>query len=119
MRMFPEGFRQMTESWAKAFTQGAADSGPAVLISSILWISALWSTAVLLIMPRDYGRASLAAIYVLFAFQIAWMARQLGTYRLLTCLVFPLPLTYFCFVFARATARRALGRKTMWRGREV
>ena len=119
MRMFPEGFRQMSESWSKAFIQGAADSGRAVLIPAILWISALWSTALLLIMPSNYGRVSLTLVYLLFGLQSAWFARQLGTYRVLTCLLFPFPLAYFCFLFGRAGARRVLGRKTIWRGREV
>lgn len=119
MRMFPEGFRQMLDSWAKAFIQGAADSGGTVLALAIMWISALWSTAMLLIMPRDYGRLGLALVYLLFVLQIKWITRRLGNYGVLTCLLFPLPLTYFCFVFGRAGARRALGRKTTWRGREV
>jgi 4,4'-diaponeurosporenoate glycosyltransferase len=119
MRMFPEGFRQMSESWAKAFLQGAADSGLAVLLTAILWISSLWSAALMLIMPRDYGRLALALVCLLLALQIAWVARQLGTYWVSAALLFPLPLAYFCFVFGRAGARRALGRKTIWRGREV
>lgn len=119
MRMFPEGFRQMTESWVKAFLQGAADSGLMVLILAIVWISALWSTALLLIMPNNDGRLSLAVVYFLFGLQIAWLARQLGSYRIFTCLLFPLPLAYYCVVIGRAATRRALGRKTVWRGREV
>lgn len=119
MRMFPDGFRHMSESWAKAFLQGAGDSGGAVLALSIAWISALWSTALLLVTPHDYGRAGLALVYSLFALQIAWVARQLGAYRFFTCALYPLPLAYFCAVFGYAAARRALGRKAMWRGREV
>lgn len=119
MRMFPEGFRQMSESWAKAFIQGAADSGHAILVLAIVWISALWSTALLLVMPRNYGRLSLALVYFVFVLQIIWLARQLGSYRIFTCLAFPLPLAYHCSVFGRAAVRRALRRKTVWKGREV
>ena len=118
-RMFPEGLHQMSESWAKAFLQGAADSGPMVLVMAIAWISALWSTVLLLLMPSDYGRLSLALVYVLFSVQIAWIARQLGTYRVFTCLLYPLPLAYYCVIFGRAAIRRAVGRKAVWRGREV
>lgn len=119
MRMFPDGFRQMSESWAKAFTQGAVDSGPIVLATSIVWISVLWSTTSLLAICRGYGFWSMLVIYLLLAVQISNMSRQLGSYRWLTSFVFPLPLAYFCVVFGRATCRRALGRKTSWRGREV
>ncbi len=119
MRMFPDGLRQMSESWAKAFLQGAADSGRAVLFLSILWISSLWSTALLLITPHDYGRTSLTLVYILYGLQITWIARHLGNYRVITCLLFPLPLAYFCVVFGRAGVRRVFGLKTVWRGREV
>jgi 4,4'-diaponeurosporenoate glycosyltransferase len=119
MRMFPEGFRQMSDSWAKAFLQGAGDSGGMVLAFAVVWISALWSTTLLLIMPRDYGRLGLALIYSLFSLQITWLARRLGSYRVFFCLLFPLALAYFCVVFGRAGARRVLGHKAVWRGREV
>jgi 4,4'-diaponeurosporenoate glycosyltransferase len=119
MRMFPEGFHQMSESWAKAILQGAADSPRTVLVMAIAWISALWSTLLLLIMPFSYGRLSLALVYVLFSVQIAWITRRLGSYRVFTCLLYPLPLAYYCVIFGRAATRRALGRKAVWRGRQV
>ncbi len=119
MHMFPEGFHQMSESWAKAFLQGAADSPRAVLVVAIAWISALWSIVLLLIMPCDYGCVSLALVYVLFSVQIAWITRQLGSYRVFTCLLYPLPLAYYCVIFGRAATRRALGRKAVWKGRQV
>ena len=119
MRMFPDGFTQMSESWAKAFIQGATDSGRFVLSSAIVWISTLWSTALLLIAPRNYGRPALAMVYLLFSLQLAWFARQLGSYRFLLCLLYPLPLAYYCFVFGQSAARRVLRRKNVWRGREV
>jgi 4,4'-diaponeurosporenoate glycosyltransferase len=118
-RMFPEGFRQMSESWAKAFIQGAGDSGGVILASSIVWISALWSTALMLAMPRLSGHLSLAVVFALFCLQIAYFARQLGNYNFLGCLLYPLPLAYYCATFGRSAFRRARGRKTLWRGRAV
>ena len=119
MRMFPEGLGQMSDSWTKAFILGAAVSDGLVVLSAVVWISALWSTATLLIVPHDYGRLGLAIVYLLLSFQLVWLARQLGSYRFLTCFLYPLPLAYYCAVFGRSAARRALHRKTVWRGREV
>jgi len=119
MRMFPEGPGQMSDSWTKAFIHGAAVTDGSVLASAVLWISALWSTALLLIVPRDYGRLSLAVVYLLLSLQLVWIARPLGSYRFLTCLLYPVPLAYYCAVFFRSAARRALRRTTDWRGREV
>jgi 4,4'-diaponeurosporenoate glycosyltransferase len=119
MRMFPEGFGQMSQSWGRAFTLGAAESGGMVLALSVAWISALWSIASLLVVPQDCGRLGLAIVYLLFGIQLTWLARQLGNYHPLICLLYPLPLAYFCFVFGRTACRNALGRKAVWRGREV
>jgi 4,4'-diaponeurosporenoate glycosyltransferase len=90
-----------------------------VLASAIVWISALWSTTLLLAAPCSYDRPILAALYLLLGLHLAWITRQLGSYRLLTSLLYPLPLAYHCFVFGRSAARHALRRKTLWRGREV
>jgi 4,4'-diaponeurosporenoate glycosyltransferase len=119
MRMFPEGLGQMSDSWTKAFIHGAAASDGIVLASAVLWIITLWSTALLLIVPHDYGRLGVAVVYLLLSLQLVWIAHQLGSYRFLTCLLYPLPLAYYCAVFGRSAARRALHRKTVWRGREV
>jgi 4,4'-diaponeurosporenoate glycosyltransferase len=119
MRMFHEGLGQMSDSWTKAFVHGAAISDGLVLASAVVWISALWSTTLLLIVPHDYGHLSLVVVYLLLSLQLVWLARQLGSYRFLTCLLYPLPLAYYCAVFGRSAARRALHRKTVWRGREV
>ncbi|MGB9418224.1 MAG: glycosyltransferase family 2 protein [Acidobacteriaceae bacterium] len=119
MRMFPEGFRQMSESWTKTLMQGAADSGPVVLTCAIIWIAAQWSTVLLLIFQGDNGRLAIAVVYVLIGLQLAWNGRKLGSYSLSTCLLYPLPLGYYCLVFGQSAVRRALHRKSTWRGREV
>ncbi len=119
MRMFPEGFQQMTESWGKALLQGAVDSGGVVLGLAVGWISVLWSTVLLLANSGNDSRVSVALVYVALSLQIAWMTHRLGNYRVWACLLYPLPLFYFCFLFGRTALRRALGGKATWRGREV
>lgn len=119
MRMFPEGFHQMTESWSKAFVQGAKDSSRWVVVCSVFWISALWSCVFLMLIDVGPGRAAFAGVYLLLALQLYLIARQLGRYRLVTCLFYPIPLAYYCFVFGRSMVNQAAGRKTVWKGRNV
>ncbi len=119
MRMFPNGFRQMSESLSKALLQGAADSGGLILGLAILWISVLWSMLLLLVSSSSHSRAGLALVYIALSMQIGWMIHRLGNYRVLTCLLYPLPLFYFCFLFGRSAVRSALGRRATWRGRQV
>jgi 4,4'-diaponeurosporenoate glycosyltransferase len=119
MRMFPDGAEQMRESWAKGFAQGAAHSAGLVVASAVVWISALWSTVALLLVPFAYGRSGLLIVYLLLAAQLAWLSRRIGNFHLLTCLLYPVPLAYFCAVFVVSLSRRVLGRRSVWRGREV
>lgn len=119
MRMFPESSTQMRESWAKGFAQGAANSEGLVVVCSIVWISALWSTVALLLVPFDYGRMGLLLTYLLLSVQLWWLGRRVGNFHPLTCLLYPVPLLYFCAVFAVSVARSALGLRSSWRGREV
>jgi 4,4'-diaponeurosporenoate glycosyltransferase len=119
MRMFPEGSQQMTESWSKAFVQGARDSSRLVVVCSVFWISALWSCLFLIVIDAGPGRAASAIVYLLLALQLYLISRQLGRYRLVTCLFYPIPLAYYCFVFGRSMVNLAAGRKAVWKGRNV
>ena len=119
MRMFPDGFRQMSDSWTKAFVHGASASGGFVLACSAVWIASLWIAATFLIIPSPWAHNAFALAYLLFGLQLFWFARQLGNYRLAVCLLYPLPLAYYCIIFARSALRRVAGQKTVWRGREV
>lgn len=119
MRMFPEGPYQMHESWAKGFAQGAANSEGLVVACSIVWISSLWSTVVLLLVPLDCNRMGLLLVYLLLGTQLAWLSRRVGNFNPLTSLLYPVPLVYFCAVFAVSVVRRSLGFTSTWRGREV
>ena len=119
IRMFPDGLTQMSDSWTKAFVYGASSSGGAVLACSIVWISSLWTVALMLFVPSAIAPSALLLIYCLFSLQLFLFARQLGNYSFLVCLLYPIPLAYYCVIFARSAFRRAAGRKTVWRGREV
>ena len=117
MRMFPEGLRQMSDSWTKAFAHGASASGRSVLACSAIWIASFWAAAIALMVPST--AVALVLPYLLLSLQLFWFARQLGNYHFATCLLYPLPLAYYCVIFARSALRRAAGQKTVWRGREV
>jgi 4,4'-diaponeurosporenoate glycosyltransferase len=57
------------------------------------------------------------AVYLLCAAQVAWFGRQVGAFRWLSSLLYPLPLIFFFAVFARSMARS--GRRVSWKGREI
>lgn len=119
MRMFPEGPRQMTDSWTKAFVHGASASAAAVVACSVVWISAMWIAALALPWAHGSDRTALFAAYTLLALLLWLMSRQLGTYSLWIALLYPVALGYYCVVFGRSLARKLRGQNTLWRGRPV
>jgi 4,4'-diaponeurosporenoate glycosyltransferase len=119
IHMFPDGFTQMSDSWTKAFVCGASSSGGAVLACSIAWISTLWTVALMLFVLSAIAPSGFFLVYCLFSLQLFLIARQLGDYSFLVCLMYPIPLAYYCVIFARSAFRRAAGQKTIWRGRAV
>ena len=108
--MFPDGFTQMSDSWTKAFVYGASSSGGAVLACSAAWITALWAVVLMLLMPSAITPGELLLVYCLFALQLFLFARQLGNYSFVVCLLYPIPLAYYCVIFGRSALRRAAGR---------
>ncbi len=119
MRMFPDGLRQMSDSWRKAFLDGASESGSFVLACSVVWISALWTAALLFLGASGPAQLAFGIAYLVLSAQLAWISRQLGTYSFLTCLLYPIPLAYYLTLFCFSAVSRALGQKIVWRGREV
>lgn len=119
VRMFPDGFAQLCEGWTKAFADGAAASDPLILGISIFWLTALCATPLSLAMSAGPWRIVFTAFYVCFVLQLLSFARQIGTYRVLTCLLYPLPLLFYFGVFGQSLYRRVFKRQVSWRGRQL
>jgi 4,4'-diaponeurosporenoate glycosyltransferase len=119
MRMFPTGIRQLWQGWAKAFTSGAAASSPRILAVSVYWLSSLASTPLSFMFVHGPWRPAFAALYLCLAAQVFWFARQIATFRVVTCFLYPLPLVFFFVVFTQALIRRTLKKQVTWRGRQL
>jgi len=119
MRMFPGGLSQLCDGWTKAFADGAQATDPRTLFVAIVWLSLLAAIALAVVLVPQHLRLLALLLYILATSQIIFFARQIGTFRLITCLLFPVPLVFFFIVFARSAIRRATHRSTNWRGRNV
>lgn len=119
IRMFPDGFSQLCEGWTKAFADGAAASGPAVLILSIVWLTALMTAWLLVLLSHGATRITAAAVTAAFVLQLFWMARQIGSFRFITCLLYPIPLVFYLALFGRSLYLKTFKRQVNWRGRKL
>jgi 4,4'-diaponeurosporenoate glycosyltransferase len=119
VRMFPEGFGQLCEGWTKAFADGAAASDARILSASVYWLSALCTAFLWLLLAPGLWRMVAAVLYACFALQVAWLVRQIGSFRWISCALYPVPLIFFFALFTRSLLRRAFKRQVTWRGRQL
>jgi 4,4'-diaponeurosporenoate glycosyltransferase len=56
---------------------------------------------------------------VFFVLQIAWFARQIGSFRWHTFALYPIPLVFFFAIFFRSLKRRLLKQQSTWRARQL
>jgi 4,4'-diaponeurosporenoate glycosyltransferase len=122
-RMYPGGYGQLVEGWSKGFGTGALATKPLFLLAIIAWISGCFAAVCLLLAalarPSELALAAYALLYGLFALQIWWMLRRVGSYRFLTTLLYPLPLTFFLVIMIRSLVQIRLRGRVPWRGRTV
>ena len=119
MRMFPHGMAQLCESWKKAFAVGATASDRIVLALAIAWLTALCALVSLLYFAPGMLREFAIGLYLLGSAQVYWSARQVGTFRWTTALLYPIPLIFFFGLFTSSLLSRVFRREVMWRGRRI
>ena len=65
------------------------------------------------------GALALLAVYGLYATQIWWMLRRIGSFRPLTALLYPIPLLFFALLMLRSLLMTYVLRRVSWRGRRL
>jgi 4,4'-diaponeurosporenoate glycosyltransferase len=129
-RMYPGGLREMVEGWSKSLASG---SGATPLLARglmIAWLTGATSSVILvavgiaaLVGPARGGSGALGAaalaVYGLYAAEVWWMLRRIGSFGPGPALAFPLPLAFFHAVFARSLWLSKVRGRVTWRGRPV
>jgi 4,4'-diaponeurosporenoate glycosyltransferase len=122
-RMYPNGLRQVVAGWGKGFSIGAAKTSLPILLMVVAWVSGAFGimrNLVEAIAVFDSLQMSLwGALYVLFASQIYWMLFRIGNFKIVTALLFPIPLLFFLTVFFYSIFLVFLHRKVEWKGRTI
>lgn len=122
MRMYPHGLRDLVAGWSKALMEGAAQSPPMLLLLAVAWIggSILAAAGLLQTLVGVSPRPALAAgVYLLYAAQLTWMLRSIGSFRFWTGCCYPIPLLFYLALFARAALLARRGRAVAWKGRTI
>lgn len=112
VRMYAGGLPELVKGWSKGFASGAGTTSALVMGLAIAWLSGAVMAASAAV--EIHGVAAIIA-YVLFCGQFHLMLRRAGSFRVLTALLYPIPLLFFFVVFAISLARS--GRQVSWKGR--
>ncbi|MBN2050337.1 MAG: glycosyltransferase [Spirochaetales bacterium] len=119
-RMYPEGFKAMTEGWTRSMSLGAGLIRPGFLVMVFLWITGATGGAALFFIrwaSADGFPWITGLLYLAYTGQLYWIFRRVGSFGFPTALFYPLPLLFFHIVFFRSLFHtRVLGRVT-WKGR--
>lgn len=122
MRMFPEGFHELTSSWTKGFSSGASLTSPFAMTLAAFWLSGLMAISIILfLLPLAGTQAHLPVIgcYLLVAAALWILFQKIGRFTLLNALFFPIALFFYQGLFAFAIFRKRRGGTIQWKGRHV
>jgi 4,4'-diaponeurosporenoate glycosyltransferase len=127
-RMYPDGIRSMVEGWSKSMATGAGESPPLPRALMAVWLTGATTAVIACCMGiaacagsrarLPFGAAGVG-LYALYAAQLWWMLRRIGSFGPLTALLFPLPLAFFHAVFARSVWLVKVRGSVTWRGRRI
>jgi len=120
-RMYPGGPGELAKGWAKAFAAGAGRTPGWILAASGLWLGGAVLAAALTLAAAAglYPLSAAGILYLLYALQIFSMLRRLGSYRLLTALLYPVGLVFYFTVFSRSLLLLRRGAEVEWKGRRI
>ncbi|HSO94689.1 MAG TPA: glycosyltransferase family 2 protein [Acidimicrobiia bacterium] len=105
---------RLIEGFAKNFAAGAASTPVPRLVAIVVWIAACLVAGWGLLA----GGAVAIALYAAFALQCFVLLRQLGSFGIVTALLFPLNAVIFVAVFLWSLVLLARG-QVRWKGRRV
>lgn len=122
-RMYPEGWRQITEGWTKNFATASASTHRAVMLFISVWMcGGFVSTAGLVFSLYQATPLALGisvSFYLLYAGQTLYLARKTGRFNSWIFLFFPVLLLFFTGVFVYSLYRTKVVGSVTWKGRKI
>ena len=122
-RMYPDGFRSMTDGFSKGFAEGAGAISLPVLMLLVAWVTGGMSDIRHLIQASfgfEAGPLFLwACLYIGYSIQLYWMLRRIGNFGLWPCTLYPVPLIFFVIIFFRSLLLKMGIGNLDWKGRQV
>ncbi|HKL22305.1 MAG TPA: hypothetical protein VJ904_10890, partial [Tichowtungia sp.] len=139
-RMYPGGLASLVEGWTKNMAMGASLSKLRSILLLVIWFTgisnvslAVWALAAGGVAGGAEAAAGagassagawwsavvVAAVYGLYTAQVWVQLRRVGSFSLLSALLFPLEFLFFVGVFVYSIIRTRLFGSVSWKGRSI
>ncbi|MEO5901185.1 MAG: glycosyltransferase [Ilumatobacteraceae bacterium] len=124
-RMYPSGWRAMVQGWTKNIARGAARAPLVPVLATVAWVAAMVATTIATVSGVVHWIAGggvpwpALVAYAAIAVHAPWVLRRVGSFHVLTALLFPIPVVFFVLVFLRSMSLAVLRRPVRWRGRVI
>jgi len=120
--MYPNGIGELVEGWSKGFGSGAFSVNPLFMLLCVAWVWGCFSVSSDLIsslITQQQGLTLSTIFYLLYAAQVYWMIRRIGSFHWLTSLFFIIPLIFFGLIMVRSVILTFVLHRVKWHGREI
>jgi glycosyltransferase involved in cell wall biosynthesis len=123
-RMYPSGIKQLIEGWTKNFMLGAKMLSVKYLIPVFIWIFSIIGSIDFLIntivfKPNIIAIITGLVVYFMFVGEIYILSKKIGEFRFYTALLFPIPLSFFVYIFFRSIICNVIFGKVKWKDRQI
>ena len=123
IRMYPEGWKDLIQGWAKSFTSGVTKTPLLIMCLSVMWITGLLITAFFplfsLFSLNIHQLSFWAIVYFLYVCQLCIQFRRAGHFPLWSAIIYPVNLTFFLVIFSWAGYRTSRKKEISWKGRKI
>ncbi len=118
-RMYPEGLKTLIEGWTKNFASGAGLIPGWMMAFVSIWITGMFIATLSGVAPFMWTGQAYMIGYLLVGLITFYLARKVGTFSILTILIYPIHLLFFVWLFIRSSIRSKQHKRVTWKGREL
>ncbi|MEL7659366.1 glycosyltransferase [Acetobacterium wieringae] len=122
-RMYGGGLRDLIDGWTKNQAAGVARTPLFLIVLVFFWITAAASAPLYLVLCLVWQQwlwgAIMTACYGIWVLELTRIARQIGSFSVISIVCYPLLLLFYLGIFLRSLAKKILGRPVIWKDRKI
>lgn len=118
-RMYPGGFKESVSGWSKSFATGAILIGIFNMMMISLFITGVFGSFFRPLITFNTLYLNEIILYFLTGFVVYFIGRKVGSFSILTIILYPFQALYFVLVFLVSLYNTLFKKKVSWRGRDI